>query len=130
MCGADLHVPVLAATGAAQPEWTVKAYTDPDAFRATWSQDYELVRHAGLINMISPASGTLRGYPAMAEPEALDSFLSAAISVHPGAPITRTTDDWTYPLRVYLAHSLESTLTHDLFTTHYLDGAGFYDITA
>jgi biotin carboxylase len=128
MCGADLHVPVHAATGTNQAEWTVRAYTDQKAFRATWALDYELHQHAGLVNMVSPASGTLRAYPRMTELRALPSFHSASLASTPGAPIHRTVDDWTYPLRVYYVHPHDHQVTHDLATTHYLDGPGFYDI--
>ena len=128
MCGADLHVPVRTATGESQVEWTVDAYVDPDRFLARWKDDYVLIKHAGLVNMVSPAAGTLRGYPKMDELEALDSFLEVALATRPGEQVHRTIDDWTYPMRVYLAHDTESILVHDLTTARYLDGEGFYDI--
>lgn len=127
-CGADLHVPVKEAIGESQLDWTVDAYTRPGAFLARWEQGYELAGHAGLVNMVSPKSGTLRDYPKMAELRGLDSFHDLALNVRPGDPIHRSVDDWTYPLRVYLVHETANTVLHDILTAHYLDGDGFYDI--
>ncbi|MFJ4775879.1 ATP-grasp domain-containing protein [Streptomyces sp. NPDC088762] len=127
-CGADLHVPVKAAIGESQLDWTVDAYADPDRFLARWEEGYELAGHAGLVNMVSPADGTLRGYPRMAELRGLDSFHDIALNVRPGDRIHRSVDDWTYPLRVYLVHETPNTVLHDILTAHYLDGEGFYDI--
>ncbi|TDB99462.1 ATP-grasp domain-containing protein [Micromonospora fluostatini] len=127
-CGADLHVPVRGALGESQLEWTVDAYVDPDRFAARWQDDYDLSRHAGLVNMVSPVSGTLRGYPKLAQVRALDSFQDVLFTVRPGDPIHRSVDDWTYPMRVYLVHETESTVLHDILTARYLDGDGFYDV--
>ncbi|MET9320197.1 ATP-grasp domain-containing protein [Streptomyces sp. NPDC003038] len=129
-CGADLHVPVKAAIGESQLDWTVDAYVEPDRFLDRWESSYELVRHAGLVNMVSPADGTLRGYPNMARLRGLDSFHDLALNVRPGGRIHRSVDDWTYPMRVYLVHETQSTVLHDILTAHYLDGDGFYDIVA
>ncbi|WNI16163.1 ATP-grasp domain-containing protein [Actinacidiphila sp. ITFR-21] len=128
ICGADLHIPVRAATGASQIEWTADAYVDPDRFRAGWADDYELSRHAGLVNMISPTAGELANYPRMAELQALDSFHSLTLSAQPGGAIHRTVDDWTYPMRVFYVHALESTVMHDILSTRHMDGHGFYDV--
>ncbi|HET6480022.1 MAG TPA: ATP-grasp domain-containing protein [Actinoplanes sp.] len=127
-CGADLHIPVRAAIGTHQLDWTVDAYTDPDRFHARRSDGYQLRNHAGLVNMVSPKAGTLRGYPKMAELRALDSFQHLMLNVQPGDTLHRSVDDWTYPMRVYLVHPLESTVLHDILTARYLDGEGFYDI--
>ncbi|MEV4625690.1 ATP-grasp domain-containing protein [Micromonospora sp. NPDC049523] len=127
-CGADLHIPVQEALGESQMEWTVDAYVNPDRFRERWEAGYELSRHAGLVNMISPSSGTLRGYPKMAELRALESFQDILLNVQPGGRIHRSVDDWTYPMRVYLVHETESTVLHDILTARYLDGDGFYDV--
>ncbi|MEU3525864.1 ATP-grasp domain-containing protein [Streptomyces sp. NPDC038707] len=128
VCGADLHVPVRAAIGKSQIEWTVDAYADPDGFMESAGDGYELVRHAGLVNMIAPESGVLRGYPKMARLRALDSFHHVAMAVRPGGRVRATVDDWTYPLRVYLVHGTAATVMHDIMTARYLDGTGFYDV--
>ncbi|MFE5586885.1 ATP-grasp domain-containing protein [Kitasatospora sp. NPDC056531] len=127
-CGADLHVPVKAAIGESQLDWTVDAYVNPERFLARWDDAYELARHAGLVNMVSPAVGILRGYPKMAQLRALDSFHDLALTVRPGGWIHRSVDDWTYPMRVYLVHDTQSTVLHDILTARHLDGDGFYDV--
>jgi biotin carboxylase len=128
VCGADLHVPVKAAIGESQMEWTVDAYVNPDRFLDRWERDYALDSQAGLVNMVSPVAGTLRDYPKMAELRALDSFHDLALSVRPGERILRTVDDWSYPLRVYLVHESENTVVHDILTVRHMDGDGFYDV--
>ncbi|MDX8031360.1 ATP-grasp domain-containing protein [Lentzea sp. BCCO 10_0856] len=128
MCGADLHLPVAAAIGSSQVEWTVDAYVEPERFLERWVSGYELVRHAGLVNMSCPAEGTLRGYPKMADLRGMDSFHDLLLNVRPGERIHRTIDDWTYPMRVYLVHETESVVLHDIMTARHLDGDGFYDV--
>lgn len=128
ICGADLHVPVKAAIGESQLDWTVDAYADPDRFLRRWAGGYELARQAGLVNMVSPSAGTLRGYPKMAALRGLDSFHDLALNVRPGGRIHRSVDDWTYPMRVYLVHETENTVLHDIMTARHLDGDGFYDV--
>jgi hypothetical protein len=128
VCGADLHVPVRAAIGKSQMEWTVDSYVDPDGFMERAGSGYELVKHAGLVNMISPESGVLRGYPKMAQLRDLDSFHDVAMAVVPGGQIRATVDDWSYSMRVYLVHRTASTVMHDIMTARHLDGTGFYDV--
>jgi hypothetical protein len=120
-----LHIPVKAAIGASQLDWTVDAYTGAAAFRRAATGEYSLIRHAGLVNMVAPASGTLLGYPKMAQLRGLDSFHTLALIVRPGERIHRSVDDWTYPMRVYLVHEQENAIMHDILTARYLDGDGF-----
>ena len=101
MCGADLHVPVIAATGRSQLDWTVDAYLNPDQFDRDRDHHYELARHAGLVNMISPKAGTLTAYPKLAELRGLDSFHHVALTVHPGDQLHRSVDDWTCRARTW-----------------------------
>ncbi|MFE6334315.1 ATP-grasp domain-containing protein [Streptomyces sp. NPDC057798] len=128
VCGADVHVPVKAAIGESQLDWTVDAYVNPDRFLERWESGYELARHARVVNMVSPAEGRLVSYPRMSELQALDSFHDILVRVHPGGEIFRSIDDWTFPLRVYLLHEVASTVARDALTTRYLDGEGFYEI--
>ncbi|WP_405581930.1 ATP-grasp domain-containing protein [Streptomyces sp. NBC_01190] len=130
VCGADVHIPVGGAIGRNQLDWTVDAYAEPDRFRPHLGTDYELARHAGIVNMVSPTSGKLVGYPKMDELHALESCYDIALQVRPGDDILRSVDDWSYPLRVYLVHETESVVMHDILTARHLDGPGFYDIAA
>ncbi|MCY0917378.1 MULTISPECIES: ATP-grasp domain-containing protein [unclassified Streptomyces] len=129
VCGADVHVPVEAAIGESQLDWTVDACVDPERFAQRWESGYELNRHARVVNMVSPAEGRLAGYPRMAELRALESFHDVLFRVTPGNPVFRSVDDWTFPLRVYLLHETASTVARDALTARYMDGDGFYDIT-
>jgi biotin carboxylase len=128
ICGADLPVLVDAAIGASQLAWTVDAYTDPTGFTERAKEDYRLLRHAVCVNMISPASGTLRGYPKMDQVSALPSFHGALTRVRPGDRVHRTVNDFTYPMLVHLLHPSEAVLLRDYATVRYLDGDGFYTI--
>jgi hypothetical protein len=128
LCGADVHVPAAAAIGESQLDWTVEACVNPERFAQRWQDSYRLVKHARIINLLSPVEGVLVGYPRLAEVRALRSFLDVVVRVTPGGRISRSVDDWTFPLRVYLAHEAESTVVRDALTVRYLDGKGFYDV--
>ncbi|WP_405899502.1 ATP-grasp domain-containing protein [Streptomyces sp. NBC_00727] len=128
VCGADVHVPVTAALGTSQLDLTVEAGTDPDAFLAGADDDYRVARHARIVNMVAPRGGTLRSYPRLAELRALDSFHDVLFRTRPGDTVHPSTDDWTFPLRVYLLHETEATVARDALTTRYLDGDGFYEL--
>jgi biotin carboxylase len=128
ICGGEMPVLVTEAIGDSQVECTVDAYVDPDRFTERVKQDYVIKRHGVWVDMISPRSGTLIGYPRMAELQALESYHDALLTVQPGEPITRSTTDFTYPMRVLLLHESPVVLQHDWETARYLDGEGFYDI--
>lgn len=126
ICGADVHVPAGDATGAGQLDRTVEAYADPDRFLETFAADYELAKHARIVNMVAPEAGQLAGYPKLAELTGLESFHQALFRVDPGQPISRSVDDWTFPLRVFLTHPSEAAVARDCISARYLDGPGFY----
>ncbi|MEU1214157.1 ATP-grasp domain-containing protein [Streptomyces sp. NPDC005791] len=128
VCGADVHVPTGAAIGESQLDWTVDACVDPDRFRERCDTPYELIRHARIVNMVSPAEGTLVSYPKMAELRSLESFHEVLYRVRPGRPVHPSVDDWTFPMRVYLLHEIASSVARDALTARYLDGPGFYEV--
>lgn len=128
ICGGEMPVLVRAAIGDSQVECTVDAYVDPDRFTERVKQDYVIRRHGVWIDMIAPRSGKLLGYPGMAELRALESYQDALLTVEPGQRITRSTNDFTYPMRVLLLHESPAVLQRDWETARYLDGEGFYDI--
>ncbi|NRQ30948.1 ATP-grasp domain-containing protein [Nonomuraea sp. NN258] len=128
ICGADVHVPVRAATGESQLEWTVDAYLDPERFLARCDDDYRLIKHAGIVNMVSPVAGKLVAYPRLDEIYALESYCGIKFQYSAGEEVHRSVDDWTFPLRIYLAHEIEGVVARDLITARHLDGAGFYEV--
>ncbi|MFE7897968.1 ATP-grasp domain-containing protein [Streptomyces sp. NPDC057424] len=128
VCGAMLPLLTRAAIGESQLEWTVLAYTDPEAFDARRHTDYEVARHAVCVNMIAPEAGKLVDYPKMTDLRALESFHDVLLKVRPGDEIARTVNDLTYPMLVHLLHEVEGVVTHDYMTARYLDGEGFYDV--
>lgn len=128
LCGADVHVPTLAAIGESQLEWTVEAYADPVRFAQRADTAYELPRHARIVNMVAPDGGVLAGYPRMGELLALESYHDAVFRVRPGDTLSPSVDDWTFPLRVFLAHESESAVARDALSARWLDGTGFYAI--
>ncbi|MEU6662616.1 ATP-grasp domain-containing protein [Streptomyces sp. NPDC046821] len=128
VCGAMLPLLTRAAIGESQLEWTVLAYTDPEAFEARRHAEYEVARHAVCVNMVSPESGKLAGYPKLDDLRALESFHDVLLKVRPGDEISRTVNDITYPMLVHLLHEVEGVVTHDYMTARHLDGEGFYDV--
>lgn len=128
VCGAMLPLLTRAAIGESQLEWTVLAYTDPEAFEARRHTDYEVARHAVCVNMIAPEGGKLVDYPKLSQLRELESFHDVLLKVQPGEEMSRTVNDLTYPLLVHLLHESEGVVTHDYMTARYLDGEGFYDV--
>lgn len=128
ICGADLPLLTGAAIGESQLEWTVDAYTDPHRFKERCGDDYRIIRHATCVNMVSPKSGTLHGYPRMAQLQALESYHDTLLRAKPGGPISMTINDFTYPMLVHLLHPVEGIVLRDYATARYLDGDSFYDV--
>jgi biotin carboxylase len=128
ICGADLPVLVGQAIGESQLEWTVDAYVNPDRFAERCKQDYAIGKHAICVNMVAPHSGTLVGYPKLDQLRTLESYHDALIRVQPGGRISRTINDFSYPMLVHLLHPSKAVLLRDYATARYLDGDGFYDI--
>jgi len=128
-CGGDLPVLTRKAIGEGQLEWTVDGAVDPERFMARCHDDYEIDKHVICMHMISPSSGTLVGYPKLAEITAMDSFHEALLRVAPGEEIHRSVGDWTMPMLVHFVHEIQSNVRRDYGTARYLDGDGFYDIT-
>jgi biotin carboxylase len=128
ICGADLPVLVGKAIGESQLEWTVDAYVDPERFARRCKEDYVIGRHAICVNMVAPRSGTLRGLPALARLQALESYHDVLPRVSVGGPIHRTVNDFTYPMLIHLLNESPAALLRDYATARWLDGEGFYDI--
>lgn len=128
ICGADVHIPAGAAIGRSQLDWTVEACLRPERFARRRRVGYQIARHARIVNLISPVDGLLIGYPRMDEVRSLSSFHDALVRVPPGGRISRSVDSFTFPMRVFLVHEIESTVARDANTVRYLDGEGFYDI--
>jgi biotin carboxylase len=128
LCGGDLPWLVRRAVGESQLDWTADAYTDPERFRARASEPYTVREYVSSMSLIAPRSGTLLGYPRLAEVKALESFHQAKISVNAGEAIRRSVDDFGVPMLVDLAHPVQDVVLRDYATVRYLDGEGFYDI--
>ncbi|OYP14392.1 biotin carboxylase [Streptomyces sp. FBKL.4005] len=125
------HLPHYAqlARGASQLDWTVDAYLDPDRFMARHKDDDPRALHCAFVGLVSPFSGTLRGYPYLEQLRTLESFHEVRVAVAPGQRIRRTVDDLSYPAIVVLLHDSEETVLRDANTIRYLDGPSFYDMT-
>jgi biotin carboxylase len=75
--GANLPHYAQLAHGASQLDWTVDAYLDPDRFLARHKDDDPRGLHCAFVGLVSPFSGTLRGYPYLGRLRALESFHEA-----------------------------------------------------
>ncbi|MFF6979247.1 ATP-grasp domain-containing protein [Streptomyces sp. NPDC008343] len=127
--GANLPHYAQLAHGASQLDWAVDAYLDPDRFLARHKDDDPRALHCAFVGLVSPFSGTLRGYPHLERVRRLESFHEARVAVAPGQRIRRTVDDLSYPMFVILLHESEETVLRDANTIRYLDGPSFYDVT-
>lgn len=74
-------------------------------------------------------SGILVAYHGLDKIEALPSFKSMEIKVHPGEKICQTVDFLTTPGSVMLVHSDPEVLARDVQFVEELQEADFYDIT-
>ncbi|MFI1719286.1 ATP-grasp domain-containing protein [Streptomyces litmocidini] len=127
--GANLPYYAQLARGASQLDWTVDAYLEPDRFLARHEEDDPRALHCAFVGLVSPFTGTLRGYPYLERLRALESFHEVRVAVAPGERIRRTVDDLSYPATVVLLHDSEETVLRDANTIRYLDGPSFYDVT-
>lgn len=127
--GADLPHYAQIARGASQLDWTVDAYLHPDRFLARHKDDDPRALHCAFVGLVSPFSGTLRGYPHLERIRRMESFHEVRTAVAPGRRLRRTVDDLSYPLFVILLHENEETVLRDANTIRYLDGPSFYDVT-
>ncbi|MFF8430718.1 ATP-grasp domain-containing protein [Streptomyces sp. NPDC016566] len=126
--GANLPHYAQLAHGASQLDWTVDAYLDPDRFLARHKDDDPGALHCAFVGLVSPFSGTLRGYPHLERLRELESFHETRVAVAPGQRIRRTVDDLSYPGFVILLHESEETVLRDANTIRYLDGPSFYNM--
>ncbi|MFI6414739.1 ATP-grasp domain-containing protein [Streptomyces sp. NPDC050585] len=127
--GADLPHYARLARGSSQLDWTVDAYLDPERFLARHEDDDPRALHCAFVGLVSPFTGTLRGYPHLERVRALESFHEFRVAVAPGQRIRPTVDDLSYPAIAVLVHDSEETVLRDANTIRYLDGPSFYDVT-
>lgn len=111
-----------------QIDLIAKAYCDKSAFLSEPAQCYEPHCYMAAVSLIAPRSGILRGYPRLAEIEALESYRETIRLVCPGDRITRTHNDFTYALMIVLAHPDRFAVERDSRTVRHIDGTDFYDI--
>ncbi|WP_328969545.1 ATP-grasp domain-containing protein [Streptomyces sp. NBC_00239] len=128
ICGANLPLHAQQAHGSSQLDWTAEAYLRPERFLARHADPVPPGRFCAFVGLVSPLSGTLRGYRGLDEIRHLESFAELKVYVRPGATLARTVDDLSYPAVVVLMHDSEETVLRDANTIRYLDGPSFYDV--
>ncbi len=114
---------------ASQLDVIAAGYCDKDRFLSGLDTRYSPSQYVAAVSLIAPVSGRVNGYPGLAAVRELESFREAMILVQPGEPITRTHNDFTYPMMIILSHSDRSIVARDSRTIRHLDGEQFYDIT-
>jgi biotin carboxylase len=128
IAGGDIPHYAQLAIGESQLDWTADAYVDPARFLQRCDEKYRIEKHFASVAMISPVSGTLRGYRHLDVIEKLESFLEMRALVKPGDEIRPTVDDLTYPMIVNLRHEVEEVTQRDFATLRFLDGESFYEL--
>jgi hypothetical protein len=128
ICGAGLPHYAQVAHGSSQLDWTATAYLRPECFLAHHTDPVPRELACAFVGLVSPVSGTLRGYRHLDRIRQLESFFEMRVAVAPGDRIARTIDDLTYPVLTVLMHESEETVLRDANTIRYLDGTGMYDV--
>jgi biotin carboxylase len=126
--GGDLPAFTALSVGESQVDWIVDAYVDPERFHARSAEQYRIKRYFAWAAMASPVEGVLKGFRALDQVRALESFRELRVLVHPGQPIRRTVDDLSNAIMLTLHHDVEEVVLRDLNTVRYLDGVGFYEL--
>lgn len=130
LSGGDLPYFARLAIGESQLDWMAEAVLRPERFHARCGEDYRIQRHYAWTALLSPVEGTLRGYRALDEIRALESFHEMWVLTEPGQRLRRTVDDTTFPVVVTFMHEVDEIVMRDVGTLRYLDGAGFYELDA
>ena len=80
------------------------AYLKPEAFHQKTAQPYSLQAHARTVYLTSFREGTVTGIPGEARLRALRSFHQMRLRVKPGSTMVKTTNYFTAPGFLSLAH--------------------------
>jgi len=130
LCGGGAAHYATLAGGESQLEWTVDAYLRPERFAERYRGPHRVEQHVVMAYLTSPLEGVLEEYPLLDQVRALPSFHQAHIGVQPGQHLPRTVDDSTEPLMIGLAHPVAQIVADDFRAVNYLDGLGFYTVSA
>ncbi|MEU8432823.1 ATP-grasp domain-containing protein [Streptomyces sp. NPDC029216] len=129
IAGGDIPFYASLGTGSSQIDWTVDAYVAPERFHERRAEDYVVRQHFASVAMISPKSGTLKGFRNLDVIEKLESLHEIRTLVAPGGEIRPTVDDLTYPMIVNLRHEVAEVVLRDYGTLRFLDGEGLYELS-
>ncbi len=116
------------ASDDSQIDAIARAYTEPEAFKASAEQPYRCAGSVSSTALISRWAGRLQGYPGLGTIEALESFREALELLKPGETLRPTVNDLTYPMMIILAHADAAAVIRDSRTIRLLDDRDFYDI--
>ncbi|MFY1671575.1 ATP-grasp domain-containing protein [Plantactinospora sp. WMMB334] len=128
LCGADLPHFAGSVLGGGQLDATVRAVTDPAGFAAGADAEYRLPGAAAAVALLAPASGRLLRYRGLETLEALESVREVRIVVRPGDAISRTVDDFGYPVAAFLRHEVPEVVWRDYLSIRQFDGPARYEI--
>lgn len=105
-----------------------RAYTAPEAFKATAARPYRCAGSVSSTALIARWRGRLLGYPGLARIESLESYKEAITLLAPGGDLQPTVNDLTYPMMIILAHGDAAAVIRDSRTIRLLDDRDFYDL--
>ena len=110
-----LSVPAFnrAAVGYSPVELTADAFLEPTRFRATAARPYPILKHARTVYFTTYAEGEVVALPGEDKTKALPSFFQMRLRVQPGGKVKKTTNYFTAPGFVSLAHENPAILEDD-----------------
>lgn len=104
---------------------TLDSYLNPEAFEAIPDRPTVLKEECCDVTLVSYKEGILKDYPGMKEIEAMPSFMSSMILLHPGDRVAKTIDMFNYPGSILLCNADKAQMQADFDRIRELEKDGF-----
>lgn len=104
------------------------SYLLPGKFKRIASNPYRIVRHGMVVCLISDIEGILKGYKNLNIIRNLDSFFRFYFNVGIGESIKKTTDLFSSPGGIELAHTDKSVLQRELDAIRDIEKEGLFEV--
>ncbi len=108
----------------------VDFYTDPNIFLKDANTTLALHKQAAVVYHIVPEGGVIESMPKIDEIKKLRSFIEMKLKVKAGDVVPRTTDIFTCPMYVFLAHEDFKVLQSDIDAIREMEKGGLFQLVS
>ncbi|CAK4085457.1 unnamed protein product [Aphanomyces euteiches] len=127
--GEGTYIPIVTpCIGYNQVGTTLDSYFDPEAFEKLPKMPYNLKAHGCEAMLVSYESGTVEGYPGLAEIERMQSYVSQSFHTKPSDVMPITIDMFSTPGSILLVHSDKHVLEKDYARIRELEHTGLWNL--